>query len=190
MPGHLTPYRDTTRPVVRSILFENLAGKPLAPLALSGPVRVIANAYARPAMPSPYPWGSMPVAPVLITWRLTTMAGRTLRSAVSVDFRTSLPPRRDFCEVYAPGTVQNFAAVAGRFRWRKPGVYLYDLTPNLLDTAQLRDGRYRFIVTAANTSGNTGTKEAIIAVQHRAQPALQTPLLDTRCGSSAVAAAS
>jgi hypothetical protein len=181
MPGHLTPYRDTTHPVVRAILFENLAGQRLSPSWLTGRVRVIANAYARPAMASPFPWSSMPVSPVLIRWKVMTMAGRVLDSQIAVDFRYSLPPRRAFCDVYAPGTEQNLAAVVGTFRWGKPGRYLYDLTPNLLDTTQLHDGRYRFIVTAANTGGNTGTKTVIIAIHERH---LRSPLsarLDARC---------
>jgi len=181
MPGHLTPYRDTTHPVVRQILFENAAGRYLSPLSLSGMVRVIANAYARPAMPNPFPWSSMPVSPVLIRWRLTTMSRRVLESQIAVDFRYSLPPRRDFCEVYAPGTEQNFAAVVGRFRWGKPGRYLYDLTPNFLNTTQLRDGRYRFTVIASNTAGNTGTKSVIIAVEQRRLRSLLLAQPDSRC---------
>ena len=131
---------------VREILFENAAGVRLSPSRLTGRVRVVADAYARPAMASPFPWASMPVSPVLIRWKLITMAGRVLDGQVAADFRYSLPPRRAFCEVYAPGTEQNFAAVVGTFRWGKPGRYLYDLTPNLLDTARLHDGRYRFVV--------------------------------------------
>jgi hypothetical protein len=181
MPGHLTPYRDTTHPVVREILFENAAGVRLSPSRLTGRVRVVADAYARPAMASPFPWASMPVSPVLIRWKLITMAGRVLDSQVAADFRYSLPPRRAFCEVYAPGTEQNFAAVVGTFRWGKPGRYLYDLTPNLLDTARLHDGRYRFVVTAANTGGNVGVKSMIIGVDQRPVHSELVPRLDARC---------
>jgi len=157
MPGRLTPYRDTTRPVVRSILFENVAGTPLSELYLSREVWVIADVYGRAAMPSRHPWGSMPVSPALIRWKLTRMAGRVLRSAAAVDFRTSLPQRQDFCGVYAPGAVQNFAAVPGMVRWCKPGIYPYDLTPNLPNAAQLHSGHYRFTVTATNSTGIVGT---------------------------------
>jgi hypothetical protein len=82
--------------------------------------------------------------------------------------------------VYAPGTTQNFAAVIGRFRWGQPGRYLYDLTPHLLDTAQLPDGSYRFVVTASDTRGNSGSKAVVIRIHQRPAPALR-PLLDARC---------
>ncbi len=154
MPGHLYALPSiTTRPVVSSILFEDLAGQRLSPLGLAGRVRVIAEAYDLPAMPGPYPWRAMPVSPAEITWKLTTIAGRVLHRQLAVDFRVSLPPRAAFGAVYAPGTLQNFAAVLGTFRWGRPGRYLYDLTPLGLDTARLRDGLYRFVVAASDTGG-------------------------------------
>lgn len=162
MPGHLTPYRDTTHPVVRAILFENAAGKRVSPLRLPGLVNVVADAFAKPALPSRPPWGAMPVSPVMIRWKLSTMSGRRVAGATAVDFRVSLPPRRDFCDVYAPGTRQNFAVVLGRFHWHEPGRYLYELTPDLLDIERLRRGRYRFTVTAATTAGNTGSRSAVV----------------------------
>ena len=154
MPGHLTPFRDTHATRDRLDRFENLAGQRLSPLSLSGAVRVIARAYDVPAMPSPLPWSSLPVSPALISWTLTTLRGRVLDRRVAADFRVSLPPNGDFCQVYAPGTLQNFAAVLGTFRWGKPGIYHFDLTPNPLDTALLHGGRYRFAVTAADVVGN------------------------------------
>lgn len=185
MPGHLTPFHDTRTPVVRSVIFENLAGTRLSPHSLSGKVRVIANAYDVPALPSPFPWGSMPVSPVLIRWKLLTMRGRTLESQTAVDFRYSLPPRHDFCAVYAPGTSQNFAADDGTFHWRQAGVYLYDLTPRPLNTAQLPVGRYRFVVSASNTAGHTGSNELVIAVQRDPlQPPVAVGRVDSRCVES------
>ena len=53
MPGHLSPFHDTQKPVVRSITFESLAGRRILPDALSGEVRVIADAYDRPAIRQP-----------------------------------------------------------------------------------------------------------------------------------------
>ena len=187
MPGHLSPFHDTQKPVVRSITFESLAGRRILPDALSGEVRVIADAYDRPAIPSPYPWSSMPVSPVLIRWRLATLTGRTLQSRVAVDFRVSLPPRDDFCEVYAPGTVQNFAAVLGKLHWGQPGRYLYDLTPVPLDTRLLRDGRYHFTVTALNTRGRSGSRTVTIEVRQRQELPSLTPLPDHRCAPTVAA---
>lgn len=182
MPGHLTPFHDSRTPVVGSITFENLAGKRLSPLALSGKVRVIADAYDVPAIPSPYPWGSMPVSPVLIRWKLLTMRGHIVESQTAADFRYSLPPRRDFCDVYAPGTTQNFAAEDGTFHWRQAGIYLYDLTPRLLNTALLPVGHYRLIVSASNTVGRTGSKGLLVAVRRApSRPTLARLPIDTRC---------
>ena len=182
MPGHLTPYRDTTRPVVAAIYFETLSGKRLDPLALSGRVRVVARAYDLPALPSHAPWGSMPVSPALIRWQLATVRGRVLRNKIAVDFRSSIPPRQDFCSVYAPGTIQNFAVVFGHLHWRKPGRYLYELTPNLLNTSRLDAGRYRFTVTAADTAGNLGSRTVTIGiVGSRLTRAARVAPSDSRC---------
>ena len=184
MPGHLTPYIDHTHPVVRAVVFETPGGRRLSPLALGGEVRVVADAFAPPALRSPFPWLSMPVSPVLMRWELTSLAGRTLMSGTAADFRVSLPPRHDFCRVYAPGTVQNFAAALGSFHWGKPGRYLYDLTPNLLDTALLPAGRYRFVVEAANSSGGVGTRTTLIGIRGRALTAAPDAPVDPRCASA------
>jgi murein DD-endopeptidase MepM/ murein hydrolase activator NlpD len=183
MPGHLTPYRDTTRPTVASILFENAARQKLSPLALTGAVQIVADAYDTPALPSPFPWGSKPVAPALITWTLATIAGRVLLSGTAADFRYGEPLRGDFCKVYASGTEQNFAAVVGTFQWGKAGRYLFNLTPTL-DTGRLQVGRYRLTVMASDSAGNTGARTALIAVGGRALTSLPTPAPDSRCAPS------
>lgn len=184
--GHLTPFDDRTRPTVRSVLFENLSGRRIPADALSGAIRMIADVFDRPALPSPSPWLSMPVSPALIRWRLAALSGRVVRSRVAVDFRLSLPPRRDFCQVYAPGTVQNFAAVLGKFHWGQPGRYLYDLTAHPLDTQALPNGRYRLTVDAANIRGGTGSKTVAITI--RQQPSIPlpspAPRPDSRCERS------
>jgi hypothetical protein len=117
LAGHLAPYRDPTSPKVRAILFEGPGHRRLSPLALSGRVQVVAEAIDEPALPNPSPWGSMPLTPALVVWRLTTAAGRVVRSGTAADFRFGEPLRRAFCKVYAPGARQNFAAVTGRLHW-------------------------------------------------------------------------
>ncbi len=183
MPGHLTPFHDSKIPVVAAILFQNLAGDPVSRLGLSGEVRVIARAFDRPAIPSRYPWGSLPVSPVEITWTLSTLGGRVLEHQVAVDFRYSLPPRRDFCDVYAPGTEQNFAVVSGTFHWRKPGRYFYDLTPSLLDFAALHPGYYGLTVRASNTADHVGARTVVIRVRASRARYEQAPI-DARCSLS------
>jgi hypothetical protein len=182
LPGHLTPYRDTTRPQVKAILFENAARDRLSPRALSGKVAVLAEAVDEPALPSPFPWGSMPVTPALLTWTLATLAGRVLMHGTAADFRYGEPLRSDFCQVYAPGTRQNFAAVIGTFHWGQPGRYLFELTS--LDTSRLRGGPFRLVVTASDTAGNVGTASALIAVDRRALTSIPTPRSDTRCSGA------
>ncbi len=185
MPGHLTPYLDTTKPTVRAILFQTPMRTALSPHALSGKVRIIADAYDTPTLASPYPWNSLPVAPVRVTWSLATLGGRYLVRNTAADFRYSLPFRFQFCSVYAPGTEQNFAAVIGSFHWGKPGRYLFDLTPDLLNTAFLPNGSYRVTVTAADTAGNLGSRSVIVEVRQRPAGRLQVAP-DTRCAAAPV----
>jgi len=185
MSGHLTPYVDRTKPTVRAILFQTAMGTPISPHALSGKIRIVANAYDTPAMPSPYPWGSLPVSPVRVTWSLATLSGRDILRNTGADFRYSVPFRFQFCSVYAPGTEQNFAAVVGKFRWGKAGRYLFDLTPGMLNTAFLPDGRYRVTVTAEDTAGNDGTRSTIVEVDQSGARAMPIAL-DTRCAGAPV----
>jgi murein DD-endopeptidase MepM/ murein hydrolase activator NlpD len=186
--GHLTPYRDTTRPTVEAILFQTASRRPLSPKNLTGKVRIVADAYDTPALPNPYPWAKVPVAPAKITWRLTTAAGRVVAKNTSVDFRFGEPPRQDFCAVYAPATEQNFAAVDGTFHWGKPGRYLYDLTPHLIDTTRLPPGSYRVTVKAADTRGNKGVRTQVVEIRHTDKGASSVAAPDARCTSPTAAA--
>jgi hypothetical protein len=178
-PGHLTPYHDTTRPTVAAILVAAPSWKELPPDAVSGRVRILADAFDTPALPSPYPWGELPVAPAHVAWRLTTLAGELVAHNTAADFRYGEPPRREFCSVYAPGTRQNFAAVDGAFHWGQPGRYLFDLTPRTLDTARLPPGPYRITVAASDTAGNVGTASRVLTIERR--PTSGPTVTDTRC---------
>ncbi len=180
MPHHLEPYRDTTRPTVQAILFQAPSRTPLRADDLTGKVRILADAFDTPELASPYPWKSLPVAPVHVAWRLTTLGGRVVAKNTAADFRYGEPPRQDFCTVYAPGTEQNFAAVDGVFHYGKAGRYLFDLTPHLLDTSRLPHGRYRITVSASDTGGNVDVRSAVIDL--RAGPTQGgRPAPDTRC---------
>ncbi len=180
MPHHLEPYRDTTKPTVEAILFQAPSREPLRADDLTGKVRILANAFDTPELASPYPWKSLPVAPVHVAWRLTTLGGRVVAKNTAADFRYGEPPRQAFCTVYAPGTEQNFAAVDGVFHYGKAGRYLFDLTPHLLDTSRLPHGRYRITVSASDTGGNVDVRSEVIDLRAgpteggRAAP-------DTRC---------
>ena len=189
MPGHLEPYRDSTRPVVRELLFQSPAQQPEAADDLSGRVRILADAYDTPPIPSPFPWNELPVSPAQVTWTLSTIGGRPLIDKPAADFRFGEPFRRQFCSVYAPGTEQNFAAVAGTFHWGKPGRYLFDLTPSLLDTSRLRPGSYRLTVVASDTRGNRGSRSTLIRIRPGTGQLVRASR-DTRCAASAPRAVS
>jgi hypothetical protein len=180
-PGHITPYVDHTNPTVRAILFRAPSGQPIAQKELNGKVRIVADAYDTPPIPSPIPWGSMPVAPERVTWSLATTAGRVLVRNTGADFRYGEPLRSQFCSVYAPGTEQNDAAVAGSFHWGRAGRYLFDLTPDLLNTAHLPDGRYVVTVNAIDSAGNRGTRSMLVTVNHAADPPPSAVPTDMRC---------
>jgi hypothetical protein len=182
--GHLTPYVDTTVPTVRAILFRTPANSPISQHALDGKIRILADAYDTPPIPSPIPWDSLPVSPERVTWSLSTLSGRLIVRNTGADFRWGEPLRAQFCSVYAQGTEQNSAAVEGTFHWGEPGRYLFDLTPQLLNTAYLPDGRYRVTVNALDTAGNRGTRSTVVEVAHAAVPPAIPTALDMRCAGA------
>jgi hypothetical protein len=164
-PGHLTPYRDATVPIVDGLYLRDPSGTELRPDAVTGSIELIARALDTPAIPVPEPWTGLPVSPALLGFELTTPDGRqVLPEQTPVDFEHTEPPNGTFWDVYTPGTFQNFPAVGKHLLQGVPGEYLYDLTPSLLDTAELRPGRYLVTVTAADTCGNTGTLSEPIRV--------------------------
>jgi hypothetical protein len=163
--GHLTPYRDTTSPTVKSISVVSTSWRPVPLGTVTGRVRFVADAFDTPALPSPYPWGELPVTPAHIAWRLETLGGELIAHNTAADFRYGEPPKQDFHTVYAPGTRQNFAAVDGRFHWGQAGRYLFDLTPKTIDTGRLPPGPYRLTVIASDTAGNVGKLSRVIYVR-------------------------
>jgi hypothetical protein len=173
MPGHLTPYSDTTVPTVHAILFRGAAGRPLDPRALSGGVDLVAWADDRPELRPLGPWRNVPTAPALVTWELRRPSGRiVVPPQVVVDFERTEPPRAAFWDVYVPGTYQNFPVVGDQYEWGLSGRYLFDLTPDRLDTTELTPGVYLITVKAADTCGNVGslTERIRIADHSPAQP--------------------
>src|SRR5207253_7632818 len=74
-PGHLWPYRDSRPPSVGSISLLAPGGGVLNPLALRGPVVIVASAEDLPALPIPGPWRGFPVTPARLAWQLTAASG-------------------------------------------------------------------------------------------------------------------
>ena len=159
-PGHLTPYRDTSHPVVASIrLQSDNAGHALFPNVVHGRVWLVAQAFDKPSVPVPGYWRDLPVTPALVTWRIQTADGKVVvPTHVAADFRTSLPPSDAFWSVYARGTYQNMAAFADHYSYRQPGTYLFLLSPTPFDTSSLPRDTYDLAVTATDIRGNSSTR--------------------------------
>jgi hypothetical protein len=167
-PGHLEPYHDRTVPAVDELLFSDERGRSLDAGHLHGRILVSADARDIPPVPVPEPWFDFPVTPAWVAWRLTSARGRVvLPRRTVVDFRQEEPPNRDFWRIYAPGTYQNFPVFNDRFYYRHRGRYLFNLTPEPLDTTTLRDGDYLLTVGVADVCGNRGSLTEVIRIRNR-----------------------
>jgi hypothetical protein len=155
--GHLSPYSDTTKPVVDSIAFRSTAtGNTLMPEVVEGRVEVIVGAHDMPNLPVPGQWHGLPIAPALLTWRIQKADTDKVvePTQVAFDFRQQLPTDPDMWRVYARGSHQNMSVFGKHYSYMQPGVYLFRLTPNGFDTRTLRNGVYDLIVTVADIRGN------------------------------------
>jgi Peptidase family M23 len=168
LPGHLTPYRDTTVPLVASIEFHARDDTPaLMPGFIRGRVGVLVQAFDLPTLPVPRPWNDMPMTPNLLTWRIERLNGKVVvRQRVAWDTRTAIPENADFWRYYARGTYQNMAVFAPHYSWGQPGCYVFRLAT--LDTRRLRDDVYRLVVTAADVRGNSSSATQVFSVHNHA----------------------
>ncbi len=143
-PGALSPWSDPSSPRISGIQFFRGA-KEISPLAVSGQVDVVVEAWDKPPLPVPEPWTDAIVTPALIRWRV--LRGREVVRPwhAPVDFRKTLLPPSLFPVVYAPGTKQNHPGKPGRYRF---------FVAHTWDTRRLRNGLYRLEVSAADVSGN------------------------------------
>ena len=72
----------------------------------------------------------------------------------------------------APGTYQNFPVFDHHYFFGRPGRYLFNLTPEPLDTDRLANGVYRITVRAADVCGNASSLSELIGVDNpRRRPA-------------------
>jgi len=133
-PGALTPFTDTTTPIVGPIVVQQT----------DGDVQATVEAYDPPPITPPPPWQNAMWTPALVRWRLVQNGLAVLPWTVAVD-SSIYHPKSDFNSVYAPGTHQNFAGRTGRF--------VFWLTHGLA----LHDGHYAIEVQASDTRDNTGT---------------------------------
>jgi hypothetical protein len=152
--GGIAPYRDHTVPDVDSIIFRPVSSLlPLDPARVCGTISIITSAEDSPVLPIPGAFAGYPVSPALLTWTLARFGGSTyVRDATAADFRTTLPLRRDFWNVYARGSFQN-APRFGNRQYFMPGRFLYNLA-TVFDTRSYPNGTYEVIVRASDMRGN------------------------------------
>ena len=155
---HLQPYNDRTTPVINSVTILDSGNRAEEPQTISGTVSITAGAADTPPVAVPGAWNGFPVVPATIQWTLVDDGGRRVTPLLTVaDFHRFEPPHRDFWNVYASGTYQNFPVFEHRFYWRQPGRFLFNLTGPTLDTTRFPNGAYSLRVIASDICGNRGT---------------------------------
>jgi hypothetical protein len=150
--GHLTPYRDTTKPTIRTITVEGRLGAEDGPVC--GRVELDADAFDTPPVPVPGPFRGLPVAPAFVSWSLVRPGHGVVMKRTVADFLKTLPPNDRFWSVYAKGTYENAPRFGSAQYGSLPGRYLFLLDAGL-DTAKLRNGGYVVTVRASDIRGNT-----------------------------------
>ena len=131
--GALTPYRDTTTPVVGPIVVDMSSGR----------LRATVQAFDIPELQPPGAWRNAIFTPDLVRWRLLERGVAVVPWTTVADFGRFHEPK-EYASIYAPGTRQN--------RPGRPGEYVFWLTHGM----RLDDGTYAIQVEAADTRGNTG----------------------------------
>ncbi|HEX6491470.1 MAG TPA: M23 family metallopeptidase [Gaiellaceae bacterium] len=154
-PGHLEPYRDTTRPHVVSVSFRTPDGDLLSPARLFDRVDIVVRAYDPPPFPRFGARVLLPVTPAALLWSVTRPDGQVvLHQRAGPDFRRTIPHNAEFWRVYARGTYQNHVVFGGHAHIHLAGRYLFHLVPDFFNTGGLPDGTYILNVTAIDTGGN------------------------------------
>jgi peptidase M23-like protein len=156
--GHLTPYVDKTRPVIRTTAFSNSAGAIQTPLGLCGRVQIAVDAFDRQPLAVPGTFNGLPVAPAFVQWTVTRLNGKVaVAPRTAADFRSTLPANTHFYDVYAKGTYENSPRFGNQQYTSMPGRYLFLLAGNF-DTTSLSNGVYTLTVRVADIRGNKATQ--------------------------------
>jgi hypothetical protein len=163
--GHLTPYVDRTRPIIRDVVFENQTGVLETPLGLCGRVELVVDAFDEPPLRVPGSFGGLPASPALVRWTVGRVGGKTVIPwMTTADFRSTLPGNASFSNVYAKGTYENAPRFGAQQYTSMPGRYLFLLAGNF-DTTSLPNGVYVLTVLAADVRGNrtfTSTRFSVL----------------------------
>ena len=156
-PGGLAPWVDASSPRIVGIHFMR-GTKELSPLAVSGAVDVVVEAWDKPPLPIPPPWADVTVAPALVRWRV--LRGREVVRPwhAPVDFRKGLLPPSLFRVVFAQGTRQNKPGRPGRYRLYAAHSWSTRLLPN---------GLYKIQVSVADAQGNRAVASLPFTIANR-----------------------
>ena len=168
VPGRLTPYHDSTPPVVRAITFRPQGGgADVLPNFVRGRVEIVADAEDTSTAAGSHAWYG-PVTPALVTWKIRRLlTGRdVVRQRVAVDFRNGVPPNSSFWRIYARGTYQNQTVFGNHYSYLERGTYFFKLAPQF-DTRKLPDGVYDLTVKASDVRGNSGSHTLRFTVHNR-----------------------
>jgi hypothetical protein len=153
--GGITPYVDHTVPHVDAISMRPV-GSLLAvdPKAVCGTVSIVAAAHDTQPLPVLGAFSGFPVSPALVTWSLAKVGGGgAFPSAVTVDFRRTLPPTRSFWQVYARGSFQNAPRFSNQ-QFFVPGRFIFNLAP-FVDTRAYPNGVYEVTAHVGDMRGNS-----------------------------------
>ncbi len=154
-PGHLTPYRDATRPNVLRIGVRSVTGRDGPARRLAGRLFFVVEVVDMPALPVQGRWhGGYPVTPALITWRIQRASRIVVPERVAWDVRRSVPKNDRFWAAFARGTYQNWPVFDSQHHRFERGKLLFKLSARPFDTRRLADGAYELVVTAEDTVGN------------------------------------
>ena len=142
-PGHLTPYRDLTEPVIRDIVIRNQTGDVQTP---ARPVRPHRDRRRRVRHAARRGAGEVRGAPGRAVARAAgpsraSRNGGRRRGGPAADFRTTLPPNARFWDTYAKGTYQNAPRFGHEQYTSMPGRFLFQLAGSY-DTTSLANGVY------------------------------------------------
>jgi len=138
------PYFDRTKPTITSVGFFR-RGRAVQAERIHGTVAIIVEAFDTPPLRVPKPWTGLPVTPALIRWRVKRGRRVAIPWRTAIDSRLAMLPPERIRDVYAPGTRQNYANRAGRYRF-----YLR----REWKSSSLPDGSYHLEVAASDTRGN------------------------------------
>jgi len=166
VPGRLTPYHDSTKPVVSSIALRQ-NGTEVLPNFVRGSVEIVAGAEDLPTRAGAQGWFG-PVTPALVTWKIRRLlTGRMIvPKRVAADFRNGVPDNSSFWRIYARGTYQNQTVFGNHYSYQQRGEYLFKLAGEF-DTRTLPDGVYDLIVRATDVRGNSDSQTLRFTIHNR-----------------------